>query len=46
MYSVQQNYDNKSIARKLTLGLRTIENYITRIYDKTGAATRSELVKL
>jgi NarL family two-component system response regulator LiaR len=43
---IQKNYDNNRIARELGLGLRTVENYLSRIYDKTGAATRGELVRL
>jgi NarL family two-component system response regulator LiaR len=43
---VQKNYDNRSIARELALGLRTVENYLTRIYTKTGVSSRGELVKL
>jgi NarL family two-component system response regulator LiaR len=43
---VQKNYDNRSIARELVLGLRTVENYLTRIYSKTGASNRGDLVRL
>jgi DNA-binding NarL/FixJ family response regulator len=43
---VQKNYNNSRIARELKVELRTIENYLSRIYDKTGISTRGELVKL
>ncbi|MFP3042172.1 response regulator transcription factor [Treponema primitia] len=43
---VQKRYDNGAIAKKLSLSLRTIENYLSRIYAKTGAATRNELLAL
>ncbi|MFP3042627.1 response regulator transcription factor [Treponema primitia] len=43
---VQKNYNNSRIARELNVELRTIENYLSRIYDKTGMTTRGDLVKL
>jgi DNA-binding NarL/FixJ family response regulator len=43
---VQKNYSNRQIARQLSLELRTVENYLTRIYTKTGAVNRGELVRL
>ncbi|GHT55752.1 hypothetical protein FACS1894109_02990 [Spirochaetia bacterium] len=41
---VQKHYDNAKIARHLTLTLRTVENYLSRIYDKTGAGSRNDLI--
>ncbi|MDR1933392.1 MAG: response regulator transcription factor [Spirochaetales bacterium] len=43
---VQKNHNNSRIAQELGVEVRTIENYMSRIYDKTGAANRGELVKL
>jgi NarL family two-component system response regulator LiaR len=43
---VQKNYNNSRIARELKVELCTIENYLSRIYDKTGTTTRGDLVKL
>jgi NarL family two-component system response regulator LiaR len=43
---VQKRYDNATIAKKLALKIRTVENYLSRIYAKTGAATRNELFTL
>ncbi|AEF82506.1 response regulator transcription factor [Leadbettera azotonutricia] len=43
---VQKNYSNSRIARELKVEQRTIENYLSRIYDKTGTTTRGDLVKL
>jgi NarL family two-component system response regulator LiaR len=42
---VLQRFDNASIAKKLALETRTVENYLSRIYAKTGA-TRSGLMAL
>jgi DNA-binding NarL/FixJ family response regulator len=43
---VQKSYDNHRISRELNLGIRTVENYLTRIYTKTGAQTRGDLARL
>ncbi|GHT61012.1 DNA-binding response regulator [Spirochaetia bacterium] len=43
---VQQGLDNRRIAEQLSLNLRSVENYISRIYDKTGVKTRRELQDL
>lgn len=43
---VQKNYDNRRISRELDLGQGTVENYMTRIYTKTGAANRGDLIWL
>jgi NarL family two-component system response regulator LiaR len=41
---VQKRYDNVRIAKTLSLKLRTVENYLSRIYDKTGAVSRNDLL--
>jgi NarL family two-component system response regulator LiaR len=43
---VQKRYDNIQIAKTLALDKRTVENYLSRIYDKTGAASRTDLIKM
>jgi NarL family two-component system response regulator LiaR len=43
---VLKRLDNAAIAKKLALNPRTVENYLSRIYTKTGAATRSGLMDL
>ncbi|GBU27837.1 DNA-binding response regulator [Treponema sp. R8-4-B8] len=43
---IKQNKTNQHIAQTLGLSLRTVENYISNIYFKTGASTRQELMKL
>jgi len=40
---VRAGDDNQTIARTLKLSQRTIENYLSRIYDKLGVADRSQL---
>jgi DNA-binding NarL/FixJ family response regulator len=42
----QQGLDNRRIAEQLGLNLRSVENYMSRIYDKTGVKTRRELQDL
>lgn len=41
---VKQGYSNKDISSALSLNLRTVENYISKIYDKLGVTDRKELV--
>jgi DNA-binding NarL/FixJ family response regulator len=43
---VQRGNDNKEIAASLGVSVRTVENNLSVIYDKTGAKTRRELEKL
>ncbi|MDR1930285.1 MAG: response regulator transcription factor [Treponema sp.] len=43
---VLKRLDNAAIAKKLSLKTRTVENYLSRIYSKTGAAARSGLLDL
>jgi DNA-binding NarL/FixJ family response regulator len=43
---VQQGYDNKKIALSLGISVRTVENNLSLIYDKTGTKNRRELEKL
>ena len=38
--------NNTEIAQKLNLSVRTIENYVSRIYDKLGITTRDALIKV
>jgi DNA-binding NarL/FixJ family response regulator len=38
--------DNQSIARELNISVRTVENYLSMIYEKTGLHSRAELEKL
>ncbi|MCL2609683.1 MAG: response regulator transcription factor [Treponema sp.] len=40
---VKRNKTNKQIADALFISIRTVENYISRIYFKTGFASREEL---
>ncbi len=37
---VMQGYSNDVIAEKLSISKRTVENYMSRIYDKTGCENR------
>jgi NarL family two-component system response regulator LiaR len=46
LHLIKQNKTNQHIAKALGLSLRTVENYISNIYFKTGAATRQELMLL
>ena len=41
---IKKNKTNKQIADELCLNIRTIENHVSNIYFKTGAANRSELM--
>ncbi len=43
---VQRSYSNRQIAEELAVSVRTIENNLGIIYDKTGVAGRKELEKL
>lgn len=40
-----ENLDNDEIAEKLNIKLRTVENYISKIYDKTGTNSRKALLE-
>ncbi len=40
---IMMNYSNDEICSALKIGKRTTENYLTRLYDKTGCASRQEL---
>jgi NarL family two-component system response regulator LiaR len=43
---LKQSLDNRQIAERLGLSVRTVENHLARIYDKTGVASRKELFNL
>jgi len=43
---VQREFDNQKIANVLNVSVRTIENNLGIIYDKTGVKNREELEKL
>ena len=43
---LKQNKTNKEIANTLGISLRTVENYISKIYFKTGFSNREEIHKL
>ena len=43
---VQDRLSNEEIASKMNLTTRTVENYLSRIYEKTGTTVRSELLGL
>ncbi|MDR0443977.1 MAG: response regulator transcription factor [Treponema sp.] len=42
---IKQNKTNKQIAEALGINLRTVENYISKIYFKTGFSTREEIMQ-
>ena len=43
---IKQNMNNRQIAKRLNIAIRTVENHISHIYSKTGAASREELLEL
>ena len=43
---IKQNMNNRQIAKQLNIAVRTVENHISHIYNKTGAASREELLEL
>jgi len=43
---LKANKSNKQIAAMLCINLRTVENYISKIYFKTGFSSREEIQKL
>jgi len=43
---IKQNMNNKQIAKRLSIAIRTVENHISHIYYKTGASSREELLEL
>jgi len=43
---IKRNLNNRQIAKRLCLSLRTVENHITRIYFKTDTKSREELINL
>ncbi|MBQ0052156.1 MAG: response regulator transcription factor [Treponema sp.] len=40
---IMRNFSNKEISEELNIGKRTTENYLARLYDKTGCSSRIEL---
>jgi len=46
IYLIKLNKSNKQIADALSISLRTVENYISKIYFKTGFSSREEIFKL
>ena len=43
---LKQNKTNQQIASALSISLRTVENYISKIYFKTGFGSREEIRRL
>ena len=43
---VKRNFNNRQIAKRLYISIRTVENHITRIYIKTDTKSRDELINL
>jgi NarL family two-component system response regulator LiaR len=43
---LKQSLDNQQIAERLFLSVRTVENHLAHIYDKTGVSSRKELLAL
>jgi len=43
---IKQNKNNKEIAKAMNISLRTVENYLVKIYSKTGCKDRQDLLKL
>jgi NarL family two-component system response regulator LiaR len=43
---IKANKTNKQIADALSISLRTVENYLSKIYFKTGFSSREEVQKL
>jgi len=43
---IKQNMNNKEIAKRLNIAIRTVENHVSHIYIKTGASSREELMEL
>ena len=43
---IKLNKSNQHIAETLDINIRTVENHISRIYFKTGTASRNELLTL
>ena len=46
IHLLRTNKTNKQIAEALSINLRTVENYISKIYFKTGFSSREEILKL
>ncbi len=46
LFLIQKDLENFEIASRLGISIRTVENHISRIYDKTGYKTRIDLKRL
>ena len=42
---VAEGMMNKEIARRLETSIRNVEKYVSRLFTKTGTASRTELVR-
>ena len=42
---VAEGMMNKEIARRLETSIRNVEKYVSRLFIKTGTASRTELVR-
>ncbi|MBQ0039487.1 MAG: response regulator transcription factor [Treponema sp.] len=43
---ILEGCENSEISEKLSLNIRTVENYISKLYDKCGTDSRKELIQL
>jgi len=43
---IKQNMNNKQIAKRLNITVRTVENHLSHIYLKTDSISREDLLKL
>lgn len=41
---LQQGYDNQTIAKKMSLSVKTVENHLTRLYRQLNVQSRLETV--
>jgi DNA-binding NarL/FixJ family response regulator len=42
---VAEGLMNKEIARQLETSIRNVEKYVSRLFNKTGTSSRTELVR-
>ena len=43
---IKQNMNSKQIAKRMRINIRTVENHLSHIYLKTGAASREDLLEM